>query len=67
MIGFAEKLTLQPSEVRQEDVDRLRGVGFSDEDIVDIVYVTAFFNMIDRVADGLGVAPDPYFLAKLPQ
>lgn len=47
-------------------MDRLRALGLRDEDVMDVVYIAAFFNMIDRVADGLGVPADPYFVAKLP-
>lgn len=39
----------------QADVDKLRGVGLSDRAIHDATQVIAFFNYINRVADGLGV------------
>jgi alkylhydroperoxidase family enzyme len=37
------------------DVDALRAAGLSDRDIVDANQVTAYFNYVNRVADGLGV------------
>lgn len=55
MLAFAEKLTLSPSEMREEDVRGLRKVGWSDRAISDIVQVAAYFNYINRIADGLGV------------
>ena len=59
MLAFAEKLTRTPSGVRREDVERLREAGFEDPAIHDIVQVTALFNYFDRLADGLGVDPEP--------
>ena len=37
------------------DVNKLREVGFSDRDILDIVEVTAYYAYVNRLADGLGV------------
>jgi uncharacterized peroxidase-related enzyme len=55
MLEFAELLTVQPANVMEEDIDRLRQVGWSDEDVVDIVHETAMFNYMTRIADGLGI------------
>jgi uncharacterized protein YciW len=62
MLEFAELLTVQPSNVIRSDVQRLREVGWADEDIVDIVHQTALFNYMTRVADGLGVELDSRML-----
>jgi len=59
MLDFAVKLTRSPDRMRREDVDVLRGHGFDDAAIHDIVQVTALFNYYDRLADGLGVDPEP--------
>jgi alkylhydroperoxidase family enzyme len=58
MLEFAEFLTTNPSGVSQEWADGLRDVGWADEDIVDMVHITALFNYMDRVADGLVVELD---------
>ena len=55
MLEFAEKLTLAPSAMREADVQRLREVGWTDRDILDIVHVCAYFNFRVRVVDGLGL------------
>jgi uncharacterized protein YciW len=34
---YAEKLTLTPSAVTEADIEKLRGVGWTDRDILDIV------------------------------
>ncbi len=55
MLEFAELLTVQPSNVRESDIETLRDHGWTDADIVDIVHQTALFNYMTRVADGLGI------------
>jgi alkylhydroperoxidase family enzyme len=37
----------------------LRRHGLSDRDILDAVEVIAYFNYINRVADALGIDPEP--------
>lgn len=54
MLGFLEKLTLDPRSVSALDVEPLRAVGLSDEAIEEAVHVCALFNMYDRIADALG-------------
>jgi alkylhydroperoxidase family enzyme len=51
MLGFLEKLTLSPNSVKPEDIVPLRAVGLSEEAIEDAIYVCAYFNLIDRLAD----------------
>ena len=61
MLDFAAKLTRTPKEMTREDVERLRGLGFDDAAVFDIVQITALFNYYDRLADGLGIEPEPEF------
>jgi len=58
MLDFAVKLTLDPVTVTEEDIDDLRGLGFSDEDVWDIIDVTAMFNYTNRLMSGAGVMPN---------
>jgi uncharacterized peroxidase-related enzyme len=55
MLEYAEKLTLTPSAMTEEDIQKLRDVGWTDRDILDIVHVCAYFNFRVRVVDGLGL------------
>ena len=59
MLDFAVKLTRSPSAVTAADITVLRRVGFDDLAINDIVQITALFNYYDRLADGLGIEPEP--------
>ena len=47
-----------PREMRSGDVEALRAVGLSDEEILEAAFVTAYFNCTNRVAEGLGVVPE---------
>lgn len=58
MLDFACRLTRDPARCGRDDVERLRAAGFDDVAIHDIVQVTAYFNYINRVADGLGIDPE---------
>jgi uncharacterized protein YciW len=55
MLEYAEKLTLTPSAMTEQDVQKLRGAGWTDRDVLDIVHVCAYFNFRVRVVDGLGL------------
>ncbi len=58
MLDFAVKLTLDPVTVNEEDVNDLRAVGFSDEDVWDIAEVTAMFNFTNRMSSATGMMPN---------
>jgi len=53
MLGFLQKLTLEPSTVTSRDVVPLRAMGLSDAAIEDAIHVAVLFNMYDRMADAL--------------
>jgi uncharacterized peroxidase-related enzyme len=59
LLDFAVTLTKSPSGVRPDDLDALRGHGFTDEQLVDAVHCISYFNFVNRVLDGLGVDPEP--------
>ena len=52
-------MTRAPSSVTAEDVDRIRGHGWSDAAISDAIQVTSYFNYINRVADAVGIEDEP--------
>ncbi|MDP8956437.1 MAG: peroxidase [Actinomycetota bacterium] len=52
---YGLKLTLRPWDMEEDDLAALRAEGLSDRDIVDANQVVAYFNYVNRVADGLGV------------
>ena len=56
MLNFCEKLNFNPSATTEADLQSLRDVGFSDEQIVDIVVHVAYRNFIGRIHDALGLS-----------
>jgi uncharacterized peroxidase-related enzyme len=52
----AEKLTSAPSAMTESDLDPLRAEGLSDQDILDITLIVAYFSFVNRIALGLGVS-----------
>jgi uncharacterized peroxidase-related enzyme len=59
LCDFAVRLTREPASVSQEEIARLREHGWSDAGIHDVIQVVAFFNYINRVADAVGIGPEP--------
>jgi uncharacterized peroxidase-related enzyme len=59
MLDFAVKLALEPRAMTRADVDALRAAGFGDTAVHDIVQITGFFSYYNRLADGLGIDPEP--------
>jgi len=61
MLDFAYKLTKEPSLIENHDREKLREVGFTEEDIFDIADTVAFFNMSNRIASGLDMQPNKQY------
>ena len=55
LLEYTEKLTSKPAAVGAEDIEVLRSHGFDDQAISSCVQVVAYFNYINRIAEGLGV------------
>ena len=65
MLGFLEKLTLEPQSLSAADVEPLYAVGLSDEAIEDAIHACVVFNIYDRMADALDFEiPGPEAFAK---
>ncbi|MGI9223267.1 MAG: peroxidase-related enzyme [Woeseiaceae bacterium] len=55
IVRHAEKLTSAPGAMTESDLGELRAVGLTDSDILDITLITAYFNFVNRIAQGLGI------------
>jgi len=55
MLCYAEKLTKNPADMREEDIRNLKELDLSDRDILDLNQVISYFNYVNRIADGLGI------------
>ena len=55
VMTYAAKLTLTPTEMAEADLADLRSHGLSDLDILDLNNLSAYYNYINRVVNGLGL------------
>jgi alkylhydroperoxidase family enzyme len=60
---YTELITDSASRSTAEDVQKLRDVGWSEEQISEAVYVIAMFAFFNRVADAFGIAPQNYLVS----
>jgi len=56
IVRHAEKLTDAPGAMTESDLGELRAEGLSDKDILDLTMIVGYFNFVNRIALGLGVA-----------
>jgi uncharacterized peroxidase-related enzyme len=59
MLDCAYKLTTAPHAMVEADVQQLRECELADEDILAINLIASYFNFVNRIALGLGVAFTP--------
>ena len=52
---FANKLTLEPGNIYDTDIDAIRSAGWSDQTIEDTICVVSTFAFLNRLADGFGL------------
>lgn len=55
LCAYTEKLTESPAAVGEDDIASLRATGLDDDGISSATQVVAYFNYINRIAEGLGV------------
>ena len=69
MLDFAMKVCLRSGEIGEADYAALREHGLDDEDAWDIIAITAFFGMSNRMANGIGMMPNDefYLMGRVPK
>ena len=60
LLDYVEVITNAAYRSTREDVQRLRDLGWNENQIAEAVYVTAMFAFFNRVADAFGVPPQNY-------
>ena len=55
LLGYAKLITEAAHRSSGEDVQKLRDLGWKDEQIAESVYIIALFAFFNRVADAFGV------------
>ena len=59
LCDYAIKLTRTPGAVAAVDVEELRAHRWDDRAIHDAIQVIAYFNYVNRIAEGVGIEPEP--------
>jgi alkylhydroperoxidase family enzyme len=60
LLDYVTKVTEAAYRTTDEDVQTLRGHGWTEAQIAEAVYITAMFAFFNRVADAFGIAPQGY-------
>lgn len=55
-LRYAEKLTLNPGDMNEADVQALKKEGIDDGEILEINQIIGYFNYVNRCLNGLGVS-----------
>ena len=58
ILKYSEKLTINPSEMREEDVQELKKNNVSDGEILEANQIICYFNYVNRTINGLGVTTE---------
>lgn len=67
VMEFADKVADDATSVTQADVDRLRTLGLSDSEILDVVLAAAARCFFSKALDALGAKPDAKFSELAPE
>ena len=69
MLDFALKVCLDAQSTSAQDLEVLRGHGFSDDDIWDIAAISAFFALSNRMASVTEMRPNDefYMMGRVPK
>jgi alkylhydroperoxidase family enzyme len=60
LLEYVELITHAAYRSTPEDVEKLRVVGWKEEQIAEAVYIAALFAFFNRVADAFGVPSQDY-------
>jgi alkylhydroperoxidase family enzyme len=62
VLRYAEKLTRKPDSLTQTDADAIFAAGWDDTALYHTVAVTALFNFMNRLVEGMGIELDPAYV-----
>lgn len=55
LLTYVETITLRSSQATREEIEALKKVGWTEKQIIEAVYITGLFAMLNRVADAFGL------------
>lgn len=63
LVDFARKVAAAPKSIAVADFTALRAVGLDDQEILEALETSAWFNHTNRIFIALGVRPDEKYFA----
>lgn len=57
MARYTMKLTVEPWAMTAADLEPMRAAGLSEPEMADVNYICGYFNLMNRLASGLGIEP----------
>ncbi len=58
VLDFAVKLTKSPHDCLQEDIEHLKSLGLTLEEVWDVIEIAAMYNFTNRMASATGMIPN---------
>jgi uncharacterized peroxidase-related enzyme len=58
MLDYTIKITRAPVDCEEADIEKLQALGFSLDDVYDIITTASIYNYNNRVAEAAGHLPD---------
>ena len=62
VLAFARKLTLEPHGMSEADADAVLAAGWDESAIYHAAAVTALFNFMNRLVEGVGIELEPSYV-----
>jgi alkylhydroperoxidase family enzyme len=62
LMSLAEKVVRNANQVTRDDIETVRGHGFADEQILDIILTAASRTFFSKATDAIGFQPDEAWL-----
>ena len=66
LLRYAEKLTISPGTMNENDVSDLQAAGFDDGQVLEANQIISYFNYVNRSLNGLGVSTEGDVLGYYP-
>jgi alkylhydroperoxidase family enzyme len=66
LMDYVKLITEASYRSMPQDVQKLRDVGWEENQIAEAVYITAMFAFFNRVADAFGIPPQNYLVTGRP-
>jgi alkylhydroperoxidase family enzyme len=63
LLSYVAKVTTAPARLTAADADEVYAAGWPEPALRDAVAITALFNCMNRLVDGLGITASPDYLA----